>query len=104
MSAEVESARHDWAEAHRRLREFARDPAREERLLLELEAVTDELRRRIGATFDLRELADEYRRADDWARDAITNRVPGSTAPSSLAVVEGAAFHLYSRGALDYEP
>jgi hypothetical protein len=104
MRAELESARSDWEDAYRRLEAAVRDPSRQERILLELEIVTDELRKRIGATFELSELADEYRRADDWARAAIADRAPQLSGTSTLAVAEGAAFHLYSRGATDYEP
>ena len=66
--------------------------------------VTDELRKRVGSTFTLRELADEYGRADAWARDAVAERARLPGWPRRSAIVEGAAFHLYSRGAVDYEP
>ena len=46
----------------------------------------------------------EYGRADDWARDAVAERATHPGWLSSFAIVEGAAFHLYSRGAVDYEP
>ena len=69
-----------------------------------LRVLTDELRKRVGSTFTLRELADEYGRADDWARDAVAERATHPGWLSSFAIVEGAAFHLYSRGAVDYEP
>jgi hypothetical protein len=104
VAADVESAKHDWADAHRRLAEVATDPARAENLRLQLVAVTDELRRRVGGTFTLAELAAEYQRADGWAREAVAEQAVAPGWPSSLAVVEGAAFHLYSRGAVDYSP
>ena len=44
------------------------------------------------------------RRADDWARDAVAERAASSGWPGNLSLVEGAAFLLYSRGAVDYEP
>ena len=73
------------------------------RLNLQLDAVTMELRRRVGGTFTLRELAAEYARADAWTRSALAERAaPGW--PRTLSLVEGAAFHLYSRGAADYAP
>ena len=103
MTAEVESARLEWAGAHRALAEAAHDSLRSEHLLLQLEAVSNELRRRVGGTFTLRELVDEYARADVWVRDALAEgATPGW--PRTLSVVEGAAFHLYSRGAVDYAP
>jgi hypothetical protein len=101
--ADVESAKLEWEDAYRSLVEAANDPAREDDLRRQLEAVTSELRRRLGGTFTLRELADEYVRADVWARAALAEaEVPGW--PRTLSLVEGAAFHLYSRGATDYAP
>ena len=103
MPADVESARLEWKDAYRDLAQAALDPARENALRLQLEVVTSELRRRVGGTFTLRELADEYTRADVWARDALAEGgAPGW--PRTLSLVEGAAFHLYSRGAVDYSP
>ena len=103
MTADVENARLEWEDAYRRLSEAAGDPARDAELHLQLEAVTSELRRRVGGTFTLHELAQEYARADDWTRDAVAaHSAPGW--PRTLTLVEGAAFHLYSRGAVDYVP
>jgi hypothetical protein len=104
VTADLESARHEWADAYRRLVEAQRDPRAAEGLRLQLRAVTEELRRRIGSTFTLRELAVEYARADEWAWSVLDERAGSPGWPASLAVVEGAAFHLYARGATDYEP
>jgi hypothetical protein len=104
MTADLESARHEWADAHRRLVEAQRDSRAAESLGLQLRAVTEELRRRIGSTFTLRELEAEYARADEWAWSVLDERAGSPGWPASLAVVEGAAFHLYARGATDYEP
>jgi hypothetical protein len=103
MSADVVSARLEWEHAYRDLEEVARDPALEERLRVQLEVIFAELRRRIGGNFTLGELATEYAAADRWARAALSERaVPGW--PGTLTLVEGAAFHLYARGAADYTP
>ena len=103
MRANVESARLEWEHAYRDLVGVARDPALEVRVRDQLEALTSELRKRVGGTFTLRELADEYAVADHWARDVLSERdAPGW--PRTLALVEGAAFHLYARGAVDYSP
>ena len=105
MSATLESARREWEAGHRRLEDVTRDPARRERLLAQVEAVTDELRKRIGATFTLAELADEYAGADRWTRPAVADRAGDSREwPATLSLVEDSAFHLYQRGALDYRP
>jgi hypothetical protein len=104
VDADLESARRDWEDGYRRFQEASRDAARAEGLRVELEAVTDALRKRLGSTFTLRELATEYRRADAWARAAVSERAVASGWPATLSIVEGASFFLYSRGALDYEP
>jgi hypothetical protein len=103
VAADVDSARRDWEDAYRRLEAETRDP-RKEPLLRQFEVVTEELRRRVGARFTLRELADEYRRAEVWVRPAVADRAPAPGWPRTLSVVEGAAFHAYSRGAEDYRP
>jgi hypothetical protein len=103
VSANLVSARLEWEHAHRELVEAMRDPVQEERLRPQLEAVSAELRRRIGGSYTLGELADEYVAADRWARDVLAEQAtPGWH--RTLALVEGAAFHLYARGAVDYEP
>ncbi len=103
MSPDVESAKREWEDAYRRL-VAADDSVEAERLRLQLQVVTDELRRRLGSTFTLGELAGEYRYADDWARQAVSERAATPGWLKTLAVVEGAAFHLYARGAVDYAP
>jgi hypothetical protein len=104
LAADVYSARRDWEDAHRRLENEMRDPRRKEQLLRQVEVVSDELRKRIGARFTLRELVDEYHQADVWARHAVSERAPAQGWPRTLSLVEGAAFHVYSRGAEDYRP
>src|SRR5580765_1934189 len=103
--SKVEISRHEWEDGYRRLEATARqDPAEHRRLLDELRVVGDELRRRLGGPFELAELADLYRTADQWAAEALEESgLPGDWT-RSLALVEAAAFHLYARGARDYEP
>ena len=104
MSAVLEQTRQEWEEGHRRFEAEARDPARAGALLAELELVTAELRRRIGQNFTIAELARVYEDADRWGRDAVARANPAPGWPRRLALVEDAAFHLYSRGAVDYDP
>jgi hypothetical protein len=103
VAADVQSAKLEWEDAYRGLVEAAHDPSKEDDLRRQLEAVMSELRRRLGGTFTLRELTNEYVGADIWARDALAEaEVPDW--PRTLSLVEGAAFHLYARGAVDYAP
>jgi len=103
VSADLASARLEWEHAYRDLEETARDPALADRVRIQLDALLAELRRRVGGTFTMGELADEYAGADRWAQDVLAEQgVPGW--PRTLTLVEGAAFHLYARGAVDYLP
>lgn len=103
MPADLDTARLEWERAYRDLEEMARDSVQEDRVRVQLEVLTSELRKRMGATFTLRELVDEYDRADRWARESLGELgAPGW--PRTLTLIEGATFHLYSRGAADYAP
>jgi hypothetical protein len=104
VSIAVENARLEWEESSRRLRAEAGDRRRYEGLLAQVDAVTAELRRRIGLTFTLAELASEYARAERWSREAVETVDPAPGWPRTLTLVEGAAFHEYARGAVDYTP
>jgi hypothetical protein len=104
MSAVVEHARQEWEESSRRLESEASDRQRYERLMEQVDAVGAELRRRIGETFTLSELVDVYAGAEAWSRDAVAATSPPPGWMGTLALVEGAAFHRYARGAVDYVP
>jgi hypothetical protein len=104
VAASLESARREWEDGHRRLLAAAADRRRHDRLLRQVDVVTDELRRRIGQTFSLADLAGAYRGAEKWSRDAVAERASEQARPEDLALVEAAAFYLYSRGATDYSP
>jgi hypothetical protein len=103
-AAELESARREWEDGHRRLLVQAADVRTREQLLLQVDAVLTELRRRVGATFTLAELAAAYAGAERWSRAAIAELSPPPGWPRTLSLVESAAFHVYSRGATDYIP
>ena len=100
----VEHVRQEWEDANRRLEVAARDRAGYERLLEQVDAVTSELRRRVGQVFTLQELAAAYSGAERWSREAIAEHAPHAGWARTLTIAEGAAFHLYARGASDYRP
>jgi hypothetical protein len=104
MTADLDSARRDWEDGSRRLTAEAADPRRHELLHRQVDNVTEELRRRIGGTFTLAELASVYAGSERWARVAVAERAPAPGWPRTLALVVDAAFHLYARGAADYRP
>ena len=100
----VELARQQWEEGFRRLQAEVGGKQAQQRLWSEVEAVTDELRRRVGATYSLAQLADAYRGADRWATEAIAERAAAAGWERTSATATDAAFHLYARGAKDYRP
>jgi hypothetical protein len=100
------AARHQWDEGRRRLADEGVDTARSRHLGLLVEAVTNELRRRLGRTFTLAELADLYDGAEDWVREVILSSAPPRSRAGirDTALVQDAAFALYAQGASDYSP
>jgi hypothetical protein len=104
VTADLDAARREWEDGYRRLIEQSRDPASGERLYRQVAVVTDELRKRVGGTFTLAELAEAYAGADRWAPEAVAERAALPGWPATVAIAGDAAFHLYARGAVDYEP
>jgi hypothetical protein len=100
----AELARHEWAAGYRRLEDEREHGARYRRLLDHVEAISGELRRRVGSVFTISELAAEYKRADDWVPQALAGLPPEAHYPAGVSLATDAAFHLYARGARDYEP
>lgn len=96
MSYAIENARFQWEEGERRVR-GADEPVRTD-LERAVMAVLDELRRRLGSTFMLSELADLYGSGTDWADDVAQR----SRAGSDTAAVVDSAFGRYAREASDF--
>ncbi|HSC49760.1 MAG TPA: hypothetical protein VLD16_05795 [Gaiellaceae bacterium] len=104
MDGSLETTRREWEEGNRRLQAAAPDRTLYQRLLAEVEVVLDQLRRRVGQTFTLGELASAYGDSDRWVQEALQQAEPALGWPARTATVQDAAFHLYSRGAVDYKP
>lgn len=104
MSAGTHTVRHEWADGYRRLESERETPEHYWALLAQLDAVTEELRRRVGSVYLLDELAAEYGRSDVWAQRLLTELSPPDRWAPGLSTAVDAAFHLYARGAQDYEP
>jgi hypothetical protein len=100
----IQTARTDWERGFAELEAQKNDRRRYARLLDAVDAVTAELRARVGQTFTLEQLVDAYGSVERWGRDAVSERAPYDGWPRDLALVQDAAFHLYARGALDFEP
>ena len=102
----VAAARHQWEEGKRRLADEGEDTARARHLGVLVDAVVDELQRRLGQTFTLGDLAAAYGGAEDWVREVIAKSAPPRARAGirDTAVVQDAAFAQYAQGARDYRP
>lgn len=100
MGYPLENALFQWEEGHRRLEGLRDDPRAYRRATRVVDAMRDELRRRIGPTFRAAELAELYAGGTDWAAEVAEAASPSPVVDAgSLA---DAAFWLYLRGARDY--
>ena len=96
MSYALENALTQWEDGERRVGEA---PEIEQTDLESAVAeIQDELRRRLGSTFSIGELAELYGAGTDWAEHRAQRRSAGS---DTSAVVD-AAFGRYARGAADF--
>jgi len=100
----VQLARQQWEDGRKRIERLRADPETYARLSAQVELVAAELRRRVGLTYTLDELARAYDGADDWARDVLDDAREDDAPPPETATIADAAFHLYARGASDYVP
>jgi hypothetical protein len=101
---DLELARQQWRDGNRRLEEARSDGARYRQLVDGTDRVVDALRRRIGQSFTLDELAAAYRGADVWVLELLEDTDPEGAIPLEPGTVADAAFHAYARGAVDYRP
>ena len=101
---DLELARHIWDDGNCRVDAARPDRRRHGRLMRHVDLVIGGLRRRVGQTFTLAELAEVYDGADRWVGDLLDNAEPDGTPVSEPGTIADAAFHAYARGALDYRP
>ena len=99
MSYPLENALFQWEDGWRELQAIS-DPKARRLADRVVEAVREELRRRIGPTFTAAELADLYGCGTDWCLQVAIDVAPAAEGDAqSLA---DAAFWLYLRGAGDF--
>jgi hypothetical protein len=102
MEPRVELARQQWEESFRAL---SRSPSGiDPRVREQMGTVAGQLRRRVGSTFTLGELATAYDHSERWVMEAISEECPRPGWILTASSAADAAFHLYSRGAQDYRP
>ncbi|HET7508761.1 MAG TPA: hypothetical protein VFJ65_00790 [Solirubrobacterales bacterium] len=99
MAYPLENALFQWEEGRRALQ--AIEDSRQRRLADRVvNAIRDELRRRIGPTFTAAELADLYGEGTDWCQQVAIDIAPSIDGDSQA--LADAAFWLYLRGATDF--
>jgi gamma-glutamyl:cysteine ligase YbdK (ATP-grasp superfamily) len=96
MPYALENALFQWRDGERRVAD-ADEPARAD-LERATEAVVEMLRKRLGSSFVLDELADLYAEGTDWATELATRHAAGTDA----AAVVDAAFARYAREASNF--
>jgi hypothetical protein len=98
----LDNAIFQWEEGKRRLGELSADPRAARTARRSVDAIRDELRRRIGPTFTAQELADLYAQGTDWALEAARRAAPMSAVDLDPQAIVDGAFNEYLRGAKDY--
>jgi len=101
---DVELARQLWEDGRRQVGRAQPGSAESRRLAAEIELVVAELRRRIGQTFTLGQLAVAYDGAAEWAQQLLYDVRPEDVSPPDTGTVTDAAFDVYAHGASDYRP
>src|SRR3954454_23627970 len=99
MAYSLETALFQWEEGRRVLQSIG-DPRRRRLADRVVDAIRDELRRRIGPTFSAAELAELYGTGTDWCQQVAIDVAPAIEDESQA--LGDAAFWLYLRGATDF--
>src|SRR4051812_2887679 len=103
MPYPLDNALFQWEEGAGRLRELdSSDPRASRNARRAVEAIREELRRRIGPTFTAQELADLYGRGTDWCLEAARRAAPMSAVDLDTQAIVDGSFNEYLRGAKDY--
>ena len=102
MQSRVELARQQWAKSYESL--VGPPSGMDPRVREQMETVSAELRRRVGGSFSLTELAATYEDSERWTLTAISERSYHAGWIRTASSAADAAFHLYARGARDYRP
>jgi hypothetical protein len=96
MAYALENALYQWRDGERRVAATA-EPAKAD-LEVAVDAVVEELRKRLGSRFVLDELTDLYGEGTDWAIEVARRHAAGTDA----ATVVDAAFARYAREASNF--
>ena len=99
----VEYARARWEEGELRVQRVTPDSRRRDVLESVVDAIMDELEKRIGQVFSSLELAGLQDGSEPWCTRIAHEVAPESPFAWELDTVQNAAFHRYSRRATDYQ-
>src|SRR3954447_14283266 len=99
MAYPLDNALFQWESGKRRLEEIEEPRLRRQADRL-VDAVREELRRRIGPTFSAGELAELYGEGTDWCQQVAIDVAPAMEGEAQS--LGDAAFWLYLRGATDF--
>src|SRR2546425_12866147 len=102
LKTPIESTIFQWEEGYRRLQGARSDPRAYRVLGRVVVAIEDELRKRLGSSFSIEELAGLYRQDTDWDLELAMRRVPPDSDSWDSSTVVDAAFYLYMREASDF--
>jgi hypothetical protein len=99
MAYPLDNALFQWETGKRGL-ESIEDPRQRRMADRVVDAIREELRRRIGPTFSATELADLYGEGTDWCQQVAIDVAPAIEGDAQS--LGDAAFWLYLRGATDF--
>ena len=101
VTARVELALMEWEAGARRLAELDEPPRRDAVYRAVVNQIVDELNRRMGQTYTLAELTEEYDRSAGWCRH-VAHLTTEHIWAHDLTIVQDAAFARFARDAVDY--
>jgi hypothetical protein len=99
MAYPLDNALFQWESGKRRLEEIS-EPRQRRMADRVVDAIREELRRRIGPTFSAGELAELYGEGTDWCQQVAIDVAPAMEEEAQS--LGDAAFWLYLRGATDF--
>lgn len=102
VSYPLDNAVFQWEDGWRKLQQTRSEPTVYRALGRVVIAVQDELRKRLGSTFTIAELAALYREDSDWGLEVAIETVPNQSRVWDSSTGVDAAFYLYMREAADF--
>ena len=102
MSYPADNAIIQWEDGFRKLESARSDPTLYRALGRAVVTIEDELRKRLGSTFSIDELASVYRDNPEWGLEVLVESLPNESRAWDSATVVDAAFYLYMREASDF--